>query len=100
MAEAQNHEQVFANQPYVYHVRNTPIMQAALDVFTMINKHKKGILLAKGNSIPNAVAIANIIVEKMLHGDCTVEHIALDSENSNVFGKRMLSTIEISIVKN
>lgn len=98
--EAQDHDQVLANQPHIYYVRNEPIMQAALDVFTLINKYSKGVLLAKGNSIPNAVAIANIIVEKMLHGACKIEHITLDSENANVFGKRMLSTIEISIIKN
>ncbi len=100
MEETQNQDQVFVNQPYIYHVRNEPIMQCALDVFTLINKHRKGILLAKGNTIPNAVAIANIIVEKMLHGNCSIEHITLDSENSDMFGKRMLSTIEISIIKN
>jgi DNA-binding protein len=55
--------------------------------------------MAKGSSIPNAVAIANIIVEKMLHRACSIEHILLDSENANVFGKRMLSTIKISLVK-
>lgn len=98
--ETQNHDQVFSSQPYVYYVRHEPIMQSALDVFTLINKHRKGVLLAKGNSIPNAVAIANIIVEKMLHGVCSIEHITLDSENSDMFGKRMLSTIEISIIKN
>jgi DNA-binding protein len=100
MGETQNNDQVLTNQPHIYYVRNEPIMQAALDVFTLINKHRKGILLAKGNSIPNAVAIANIIVEKMLHGACSIEHITLDSENTNAFGKRMLSTIEISIIKN
>ncbi len=100
MEETQNHDQVTVKPPYVYYVRNDPIMQAALDVFTLINKHRKGLLLAKGNSIPNAVAIANIIVEKMLHGACTIEHITLDSENTDAFGKRMLSTIEISIIKN
>lgn len=86
------------SQSFAYYVRNDPIMQAALDVFTLINKNGKIILLAKGNSIPNAVAIANIIVEKMLHGMCSIEHIKLDSEEE--FGKRMLSTIEISIMKN
>lgn len=87
------------NQPYIYYVRDEPLMQAALDVFTLINKHGKGVLLAKGRSIPSAVAIANIIVEKMLHRTCSIESITLDSENSNVFGKKMLSTIEIVIVK-
>lgn len=85
-------------EPYVYHVRNEPVMQAALDVFTIINKHGRGVLLAKGSSIPSAVAIANILVEKMLNRVCTIEHILLDSESE--LGKRMLSTIEILIVKN
>lgn len=84
-------------EPYVYFVRNAPVMQAALDVFTLINKHSKGILLAKGNSIPSAVAIANIIVEKMLNRNSTIKHILLDSEIEA--GKRMLSTIEILIEK-
>jgi archaea-specific DNA-binding protein len=84
--------------PHVYYVRNEPVMQAALDVFTLINKYGKGLLLAKGNSIPAAVAIANIIVEKMLNRNSTIKHILLDSESE--FGKRMISTIEILIVKN
>lgn len=98
MGEANN--QIISDQPYNYYVRNEPIMQSALDVFTLINKHNKVVLFAKGNSIPNAVAIANIIVEKMLYGACKIQNIILDSENANVFGKRMLSTIEISIMKN
>lgn len=88
------------DQPHVFYVRNEPIMQAALDVFMLINKHGKGLLKAKGNTIPSAVAIANIIVEKMLHNSASIEHITLDSENTDAFGKRMLSTIEISIIKN
>jgi hypothetical protein len=39
-------------------------------------------------------------VEKMLHNSVSIEYITLDSENTDVFGKRMLSTIEISIIKN
>jgi DNA-binding protein len=86
-------------KPNTYMVRDAPIMQAALDVFSLINKHGSGILIAKGHTIPNAVAIANIIVEKMLHNSCVVGHITLDSENANSFGKKMLSTIEISLIK-
>ncbi len=88
------------DQPHVFYVRNEPIMPAALDVFMLINKHGKGLLKAKGNTIPSAVAIANIIVEKMLHNVASIERITLDSENTDAFGKRMLSTIEISIIKN
>lgn len=88
------------DQSHVFYVRNEPIMPAALDVFMLINKHGKGLLKAKGNTIPSAVAIANIIVEKMLHNSVSIERITLDSENTDAFGKRMLSTIEISIIKN
>ena len=88
------------DQSHVFYVRNEPIMPAALDVFMLINKHGKGLLKAKGNTIPSAVAIANIIVEKMLHNAVSIERITLDSENTDAFGKRMLSTIEISIIKN
>jgi DNA-binding protein len=98
MGETQKSDQVSPkSEPYVYYVRDEPLMQAALDVFTLINKHGKGILLAKGSSIPSAVAIANIIVEKMLNRVCIVEHITLDSEN--IYGKKMLSSIEISLIK-
>jgi len=98
MEGIQNPDQVSPkNEPYVYYVRDEPLMQAALYVFTLINKHGKSILLAKGNSIPSAVAIANIIVEKMLNRVCTVEHITLDSEN--IYGKKMLSSIEILLVR-
>jgi DNA-binding protein len=98
MGETQKSDQVSPkNEPYVYHVRDEPLMQAALNVFTLINKHGKSILLAKGSSIPSAVAIANIIVEKMLNRVCIVEYITLDSEN--IYGKKMLSSIEISLIK-
>jgi DNA-binding protein len=88
-------KQIASHPPYTYFVRNDPIMPAALDVFTIINKYGKAVLLAKGLNIPSAVAIANIIVDKMLHKLSKLDHIKLDSENE--FGKRMVSTIEISI---
>lgn len=98
MISMEDTKQIAQHPPYIYYVRNDPIMPAALDVFTIFNKHGKTILLAKGLNIPSAVAIANIIVDKMLHNACKIEHIKLDSESE--FGKRMISTIEISIIKN
>lgn len=98
MISMEDTKQIAQHPPHVYFVRHDPIMPAALDVFTLFNKHGKAVLMAKGMTIPNAVAIANIIVEKMLHNACKIEHIKLDSESE--FGKRMISTIEISIIKN
>jgi len=86
------------NDDFVYNVHNEPVMGNAVDVLTILGKFKKVLLRAKGNSIPNAVAIANIITEKMLKGNSKVEKIILDSEEVKEMG-RVLSTIEILVLK-
>jgi len=53
----------------IFNVRNEPVMLEAINVITLLGKSNKAILRAKGNAIPNAVAIANIITEKMLKGN-------------------------------
>lgn len=83
----------------VFVVHNEPVMIEAFNVVSLLGKYKKAILRAKGNSIPNAVAIANIITEKMLKGNSKIQKIVVDSEIPAGFGK-MLSTIEIVILKN
>ena len=56
-------------------------------------------LKARGNSIPNAVAVANIITEKMLVGSTKIEKINLDTVAEAGIGS-MTSTVEIIINKN
>ena len=73
-------------------------MQAALDVLTILGKKNKITLKSKGNSIPNAVAVANIITEKMLKGNSKVEKINLDTVAAAGIGD-MTSTIEIILTK-
>ena len=87
------------NDDFVYNVYNEPVMRNAVDVLSKLGKFKKVILKAKGNSIPNAVAVANIITEKMLKGDSKIGKIILDSEEVKEMG-RVLSTIEILVLKN
>ena len=82
-----------------FDVRNEPVMIEAINVVSVLGKSKKAILRAKGNSIPNAVAIANIITEKMLKGNSKIQNIVVDSEIPSGVGK-MLSTIEIVLLKN
>ena len=53
---------------------------------------------ARGNSIPNAVAVANIITEKMLVGSTKVEKIKLDTLEEAGIGN-MTSTVQIIIKK-
>jgi len=83
----------------IFNVRNEPVMMEAINVITLLGKSNKAILRAKGNSIPNAVAIANIITEKMLKGNSKVQNIILDTDMPAGIGK-MLSTIEIILLKN
>ncbi|AFS82846.1 DNA-binding protein [Candidatus Nitrosopumilus sediminis] len=80
-------------------IGNYPVMEAALEVLTILGKKTRVILKAKGNSIPNAVAVANIITEKMLNGNSKVEKIKLDTVAAAGIGD-MTSTVEIIIVKN
>ena len=86
------------NDDFVYNVYNEPVMMNAIDVLSELGKFKKVILKAKGNSIPNAVAIANIITEKMLKGNSKVQKITVDTESAAGIG-RMTSTIEIILNK-
>ena len=80
-------------------IGNYPVMESALEVLTILGSKKKVILKSKGNSIPNAVAVANIITEKMLKGNSQVEKINLDTVDAAGIGN-MTSTIEIILIKN
>jgi len=79
-------------------IGNYPVMESALEVLTILGNKKKIILKSKGNSIPNAVAVANIITEKMLKGNSQVQKINLDTVDAAGIGD-MTSTIEIILVK-
>jgi len=83
----------------IFNVRNEPVMLEAINVISLLGKSNKAILRAKGNSIPNAVAIANIVTEKMLKGDAKIQNIVLDTDMPAGIGQ-MLSTIEIILQKN
>jgi len=79
-------------------IGNYPVMESALEVLTILGNKKKVILISKGNSIPNAVAVANIITEKMLKGNSKVQKINLDTVSAAGIGN-MTSTIEIILIK-
>jgi len=79
-------------------IGNYPVMESALEVLAILGNKKKVILKSKGNSIPNAVAVANIITEKMLKGNSKVQKINLDTVSAAGIGN-MTSTIEIILIK-
>ena len=96
--EQYGQEQTKKSDETIINIGYDPVMQVALDILTMLGSKNKVILKAKGNSIPNAVAIANIITEKMLKGNSKVEKIILDTVELAGIGN-MTSTVEIILNK-
>ena len=82
-----------------YNIKDESVMISAVDVLTKLSANKKLVLIANGNLIPNAVAIANIVTENMLKGNSSVHEIKLDSVISEKSGQ-MTSNIEITLLKN
>ena len=88
-----------SNDENRYFVKDESVMTSALEVLTSLSSNKRIILVAKGELIPNAVAVANIVTENMLKGNSSIEDIKLDSVISEEDGQ-MVSNIEITLIKN
>ena len=82
-----------------YFIKDESVMASALEVLTQLSSNKRIVLLAKGDLIPNAVAVANIVTENMLKGNSSINDIKLDSIISEEDGQ-MTSNIEIVLIKN
>ena len=82
-----------------YFVKDESVMASAVDVLTTLSSSKRVVLMAKGDLIPNAVAVANIVTENMLKGNSQIQNIKLDSVISEEDGQ-MISNIEIVLIKN
>lgn len=100
MSSEENHQSTSIEEydSNVIHIGNEPIMQTALNLLNEFSTTKKIILVAKGEQIPNAVAVANIITENMLKGNSKIDDVLLDSEINNE--NLMLSNIKITLLKN
>jgi len=61
----------------IINIGNDPVMLTAVDVLSKLMIKNQIILKARGQSIPNAVAVANIITEKMLKDNSKIEKINL-----------------------
>ncbi len=97
-SERYGQEQTNKSEDAIVTIGNDPVMQSAIDILSILGSKNQVVLKAKGNSIPNAVAVANIITEKMLKGNSKVQKITLDTESAAGIGK-MTSTIEIILNK-
>ena len=73
-------------------------MDCALGILTELVQHRTVILSARGDSIPVAVAVANVVTENMMKGNSKILGIVVDSESQGNNGP-LVSTIEITITK-
>jgi len=96
--EPYGQEQTAKSENAIINIGNDPVMQSAVDVLSVLGRKNQVILKASGNSIPNAVAVANIITEKMLKGNSKIQKITLDTKEAAGIG-RMTSTVEIILNK-
>ena len=79
-------------------VYDDPIVPTAMEVLEKFNVSNIVVLRGKGKTIPNAVAIANIITDNFLKGNSKIKEIRVDSEIPD--GGKMISNIEIVLEKN
>jgi len=96
--EPYGQEQTEKSDDTIINIGNDPVMQSAIDVLSTLGSKHQVILKSRGNSIPNAVAVANIITEKMLKGNSKIQKITLDTVSAPGIGS-MTSTIEIILNK-
>ena len=96
--EENGQEQIKTSEDSVIVIYDDPVMQSALDAISILGKHGEITIKAKGNSIPNAVAVANIITENIMKGNSKIHRIAVDSEPIQELG-RTLSNIKIILRK-
>ena len=74
-----------------------PVMKTAVEALSALGKTRRLTIIGKGESCPNAVAISNILTQKMLKGNSKIEKITVDSEIND--DGRMISIIEIVVIK-
>lgn len=81
-------------------IQRQPIMECALDILPIISGPGRVTLSAKGDDIPTAVGVANVITENMMKGNAEIVDIIVDSENGpGQYGMTLISTIQIIIAR-
>jgi len=73
------------------------IVPCALDLLGELVKYTTVTLVAKGQSIPTAVAVANIVTENMMKGNSKILDIIVDSEEAA--NQPLVSIIKIVVTK-
>ena len=78
-------------------IHQQDVVPCALDLLTELVKYRTVTLVAKGQAIPTAVAVANIVTENMMKGNSKILDIIVDSEEAA--DKPLVSIIKIVVTK-
>jgi len=90
----------FSNNQRTILIQRQPIMECAIDILTILGSVGRVVLKAKGDDIPTAVGVANVITEKLMKGTSEIADIIVDSESgTGKYGMTLVSTIAIILVK-
>jgi DNA-binding protein Alba len=90
----------FSNKERTILIQRQPIMECAIDMLTILGSVGRVVLKAKGDDIPTAVGVANVITEKLMKGTSEIVDILVNSENgTGKYGMTLVSTIEIILAK-
>ena len=79
-------------------VYDDPVIQTAMEVLELFRESNIVVLKGKGKTIPNTVAVANIIIDNFLKDRCSAKKIDVDSEIPD--NGKMVSNIVIILEKN
>ena len=79
-------------------VHDDPVIQTAMEVLELFRESNIVVLKGKGKTIPNTVAVANIIIDNFLKDRCSAKKIDVDSEIPD--NGKMVSNIVIILEKN
>jgi len=82
----------------VYEIQKEPVMLQALEVVSNLGKNEEITITGKGDSIPDAVTVANILTNNLLKGNSKIHQTMVGSEPISEMG-RMLSNITIILRK-
>ena len=82
----------------VYEIQKEPVMLQALEVLSNLGKNEEITITGKGDSIPDAVTVANILTNNLLRGNSKIHQTMVGSEPISEMGK-MLSNITIILRK-
>ena len=82
----------------VFEIQKEPFMLQALEVLSNLGKNEEITIMGKGDSIPDAITVANILTNNLLKGNSEIHQTMVGSEPISEMG-RMMSNISIILRK-